>query len=451
VNHEWLSDVFLFAVYRGSGWGGLIVAFSTITAAAFLLVFRRCPGPPSMAAAATIWAGVASIPLWGVRPQMLSLLLISVFLLILDSSLKDDSRNKDAAGEDFSTERPHLLWWIPPLMLLWVNLHAGYAAGIALVGLFLVGHALDSAFGFEPWAQAAPRIRRLAWVLGVSLAVIPLNPNGSKMFWYPLATLRSPAMQRHIAEWFSPDFHQPQYWAALAMIMASLLAVALSPRRVLPRELLLLFTTMYMGLRSVRHLAIYLLVAAPILVGLAEAWVENCAVLHRHDPPGRSETAPVPGKIRMGLNALLLAALLAFAMARVHFVLGRQAETEAARFPAAAVAFLSTHRPPGPLFNYYDWGGYLIWKLYPGVPVYIDGRADLYGDAFMDSFARTYDLTNHWEAPLESWQIRTVLVPPSAPLASVLGSRADWNQIYSDPQAVILTKSISTFGQSTRK
>lgn len=474
VNHEWLSDVFLFAVYRVSGWGGLIVAFSAITAAAFLLVFLRCPGPPSVAAVATIWAGVASIPLWGVRPQLLSLLLISVFLLILDprqhdppqhdprqhdSSRKGDSpqqgdsrnRNKDAAGDEVSAKRPGLLWWIPPLTLLWVNLHAGYAAGIALVGLFLVGHALDSAFGFEPWVQAAPRIRRLAWVLGVSIAVIPLNPNGSKMFWYPLATLRSPAMQRHIAEWFSPDFHQPQYWAALAMILASLLAVAVSPRRVLPRELVLLFTTMYMGLHSVRHLAIYLLVAAPILAGLAEAWVASCAAFHRHDPPNRSERAPVPGKIRMGLNAILLAALLAFAMARVHFVVGRQAETEAARFPEAAVGFLSTHHPPGPLFNYYDWGGYLIWKLYPGVPVYVDGRADLYGDAFMDSFAQTYGLTNHWEAPLASWQIRTVLVPPSAPLASVLRSRAGWSQIYSDSQAVILTEGTSTSGQSTRK
>jgi hypothetical protein len=465
VNHEWLSDVFIFALYRVFGWGGLIVAFSAITAAAFLLVFLRCPGRPAIAAVATIWAGVASIPLWGVRPQTLSLLLISVFLLILDCSLKDDplqkddsprpddSRNKGAAGDDLSAKRSNLLWWIPPLMLLWVNLHAAYAAGIGLVGLFLVGHALDYAFGFEPWVRAGPRIRRLASVLGVSLAVIPLNPNGSKMFWYPVATLRSPAMQRHIAEWFSPDFHQPQYWAALAMILASLLAVALSPRRVLPRELLLLFTTMYMGLHSVRHLAIYVLVTAPILGGLADAWAGNSAAFDRHDPPGRSEVAVAPGKmkIRIWLNAILLAALLAFALARVHFVVGRQAETEAARFPEAAVAFLSTHRPPGPLFNYYDWGGYLIWKLYPGVPVYIDGRADLYGDAFMDSFAQTYDLTNHWEAPLEAWQIRTVMVPPSAPLATALGSRAGWRQIYSDPQAVILTESISTFGQSTRK
>jgi hypothetical protein len=450
VNHEWLSDVFIFTLYRVFGWGGLIVTFSAITAAAFLLVFLRCPGRPAIAAVATTWAGVASIPLWGVRPQTLSLLLISGFLLILDSPQKDGSRNKDAA-DDGSAERPNLLWWIPPLMLLWVNLHAGFAAGIGLVGLFLLGHVLDSAFGFEPWVQAAPRIRRLTSVLGVSLAVIPLNPNGSKMFWYPLATLRSPAMQRHIAEWFSPDFHQPQYWAALAMILASLLAVALSPRRVLPRELLLLFTTMYMGLHSVRHLAIYVLVAAPILGGLADAWVGNWAAVRRHDPPDRSEVAPPSGKIRTGLNAVLLASFLAFALARIHLVVGRQAETEAARFPAAAVAYLSTHRPPGPLFNYYDWGGYLIWKLYPGVPVYIDGRADLYGDAFMDSFAETYHLTNHWEAPLEAWQIRTVIVPPSAPLAAALASRAGWQQIYSDPQAVILTEGISTSGQSLRK
>jgi hypothetical protein len=383
---------------------------------------------------------------------MLSLLLISVFLGILDSAspAKHDSRNKDAAGDGFSAERAKRLWWIPPLMLLWVNLHAGYAAGIALVGLFLAGHALDSAFGFEPWVRAAARIRRLAWVLAASLAVIPLNPNGSKMFCYPLATLRSAAMQRHIAEWFSPDFHQPQYWPALAMILATLWALALSPRRVFPRELVLLVTTMLMGLHSVRHLAIYLLVAAPVLGGLAEAWVANLAAFERQDSPVPPEK-PAPGKIRRGLNAILLASLLGFALARVHFVVERQAETESARFPAAAVAFLSAHRPPGPLFNYYDWGGYLIWKLYPGVPVYIDGRADLYGDAFMDSFAATYNLTDHWEAPLASWQIHTVLVPPSAPLATALGSRAGWRLLYSDPQAVILSEGTSTSGSSIRK
>ncbi len=83
VNHEWLSDVMIFTLYRWAGWGGLIVAFASIIGAALLLVFLRCPGHPFTAALITALGAVASAATWGVRPQMLSLLLASVLLLIL--------------------------------------------------------------------------------------------------------------------------------------------------------------------------------------------------------------------------------------------------------------------------------------------------------------------------------------------------------------------------------
>ena len=419
VNHEWLSDVLIYSLYGVAGWGGLIVVFGAIIAASLLLVFRRSPGRPYVAAVVIVWGALASAPSWGVRPQMISLLLASISLVILERS----------------DQYPNCLWWTPPLILLWVNLHAGYATGIVLLALFLAGGVLDVAFGFEASSRAAPHLRKLALALGICLAVVPLNPNGARMYWYPLETLRSRAMQSYINEWFSPDFHEAKYFPLLLMLLAIMAALALSPRRMRPRELILLLVTMAAALRSVRHIPIFVLVAAPILSGLAQAWLERRGAA---EWLGIRKTST--NSRRVVVNAIVLAAFAIFTAARVRFVVERQAETEAHEFPAAAASFLSRERPPGPLLNHYNWGGYFIWKLYPEYRVYIDGRADLYGDSFMDDFAADYYLTNYWRDRIDRWGIRTLVLPPDAPLVTAVRSNRDWKQIYGDSQAVILTK-----------
>ena len=418
TDHEWLSQVLIFALYRLTGWGGLIVAFGAITAAAFLMVFLRCRGRPYIAGVVTLWGAFASAPSWGVRPQMLTLLLASLLLLILERSYL----------------RPKLLWWTPPLMLLWVNLHAGYALGIALMVLFLIGDALDLALGFTVEPSPRARFQGLALAIVVSTAVVPINPYGLAMYTYPLETLRSRAMQSYIGEWLSPNFHQNRYLPSLLMMLATIVLPALSPRRLRPREVLLLCVTTFAALRSVRHIPIYTLVAVPILSAMVVAWLQR-----RGSGLEWKRTPMTPAKT--WANALLLVVFLVFVVARMHYVSSHQAEREAQKFPAAGVSFITAQRPPAPIFNHYNWGGYFIWKLYPDYQVYIDGRADLYGDVFMDDLATTYYLRgDSWQTPFEKWGIRTVILPPDAPLVTALSARSDWKTIYADRQAVVLTK-----------
>ena len=420
VDHEWLSQVLIFGLYRLAGWGGLIAGFGVVIAAAFLVVFSRCPGRPYVAGVITLLGAFASAPSWGVRPQMLTFLLASVLLLILERSY----------------QRPNLLWWTPLLMLLWVNLHAGYALGIALIALFFVGDALDAALGFKDGPPAAARLRALGLAIVVCAAVVPLNPYGAAMYAYPLETLRSRAMQSYIGEWLSPDFHQSRYLPILAMIFATVALPALSPRRLRPREILLLTVTTFAALRSVRHIPIYALIAIPILSTLALAWLRELGVAHWLEvKPPRMTPA------KTSFNALLLAGFLVFMVVRVGYVSRHQAETEAKEFPAAAVSFIAAQRPPAPILNHYNWGGYFIWRLYPDYRVYIDGRADLYGDAFMDDLATTYYLRgDSWGDPFEKWGIRTVVLPPDAPLMTALVASYGWKTIYADSQAVVLTR-----------
>ena len=425
VDHEWLSQVLIFGLYRLAGWGGLIAGFSAVIAVAFLVVFLRCPGRPYIAGVSTLLGAFASAPSWGVRPQMLTLLLASVLLFILERSYR----------------RPNLLWWTPLLMLLWVNLHAGYALGIALMALFLVGDALDSVFGFAPFesqsaSQSAARFRTLGLAIVACAAVVPLNPYGAAMYAYPLETLRSRAMQSYIGEWFSPDFHQGRYLPTLAMILATIALPALSPRRLRPREVLLLAVTTFAALRSVRHIPIYALVAIPIMCAMVQACLQERDVTKwfesKHLPMTPAKTL---------INAVLLASFLAFVVARVRYVSRQQADMEAKELPAAAASFIATQHPPAPMLNHYNWGGYFIWRLHPEYRVYIDGRADLYGDAFMDDLATIYYLRgDSWRTQLDRWGIRTVVLPPDAPLITALEALPDWKTIYADKQAVVLTR-----------
>ncbi len=242
-------------------------------------------------------------------------------------------------------------------------------------------------------------------------------------------------MHNFIQEWFSPDFHDPMYLPLLLMLLTFMAGLALSPRHPRVRDLLLLLVMIPAALRSVRHIPILMLVLIPALAQLAEAWLRQRGAA-RLLTMGRTE--PTPRTVVV--NVLVLATFAAFTLVRIRHLVNTQGETEAQHFPAAAVAFLNREHPPAPILNHYNWGGYFIWKLYLQYRVFADGRADVYGDQFLATFASSYYLTDDWTKPIQLWGIRTVVLPPDAPLITALRSAPEWRQIYADPETIILTR-----------
>ncbi len=122
VTHEWLSEVLIYSVFRTLSYGGLIVVFSILITVAFWIVSQQCRNRgahPYVAGFALLLGAASTMPTWGVRPQMLSLLFASIFISFLDRYSR--------------REKMPSIWWLVPLMILWVNLHAGFALGLALV------------------------------------------------------------------------------------------------------------------------------------------------------------------------------------------------------------------------------------------------------------------------------------------------------------------------------
>ncbi|MFZ0061876.1 MAG: hypothetical protein WAL47_07535, partial [Pyrinomonadaceae bacterium] len=312
VTHEWLSEVAIYGIYRLYGWGGLLFIFSALITIALYITYRRSDGKPYVAAMGVLLAAASSSPLFGIRPQMITFLFASIFIALLGRYERD------------GRSRP--LWWMAPMMLLWVNLHAGYALGLALVVLYLVSFAID-----RKWHL----IRPMGLVLLVCTAIVPLNPNGFRMFSYPFETLTSPAMAAYIEEWASPDFHKVMFLPLGLLIFMLLGSLALATKRASAGELFLLVVTGFGALRSARHIPIFALIAVPILSRHVWALLTERGWEKRLTAPDALATA---GSIVFTLIFLLAPATLAGVRLR-HFV-ANQRFYEAKRNPVAAVDFL---------------------------------------------------------------------------------------------------------------
>jgi hypothetical protein len=295
-----------------------------------------------------------------------------------------------------------------------------------------VGLTLETAAGSTTWQQARSILLRLLPLLLVCLALVPLNPSGAQLYRYPFDTLRSPGMRSFIVEWFSPDFHQSLYLPLLLVWLLLLTALASTRSRPRGRVIVPLLFTSLAALDAVRHIPIFVLVAIPVIAAALPSASASAATSLRR---------PESSRFRPLFSGAVVILLAAFALVRWASLARGQNAREAEQFPQKAVAFLQASGHPPRIFVYYDWGGYAIWNLYPKYRVFVDGRADLYGDDLLRQFKTAIRLRTGWRDVLDSWQVQTVLVPSSSALAQALLLDPNWHAAFQDSQAIVLFRS----------
>lgn len=417
ITHEWLSEVLLQLAYQAGGLRLLVLLFSGMLTGAYLLVYKACPADsrPYAAGFALILAALASAPLWGVRPQMITLFLFCVFFFFL---------------ERFRVSgRPQELLPLPFLMVLWANLHAGYLVGLALLGTYALSLLLKRQPGIP---RLSVRVdRAAAWLLatlgGCILATL-LNPSGYRILLYPFETLSSQSMMAFIHEWFSPDFHRLEWLPLAVLLLATAVAGYLGRQEVPGVHLLLLVGGGLAGLRSMRHVPLFSVLAVPLLA----RQVRGLAGL-------RLVSRPVTRTVS-SINLLVLVLVILAGGLQISSITQRQTESIQELYPAQAVDWINANQPQGRLYNTYRWGGYLLWRLYPEYQVFIDGRADVYGDGLIAEYLDIYSVQPGWEAELTARDVRMVLIEPGEPLALALEGNPAWELAYQDAQSVLFVR-----------
>ena len=422
ITHEWLSEILIYALFRLGSYGLLIFIFSLIITGAFLLTYLRSPVEtrPYMAGFVLLFGAISTAPTWGVRPQMLSLLFASFFLLLLDRFWQDGKLK--------------FLIPLPLIMLIWVNLHAGYFLGLVLVGIYIAGGLIEilvAGIFKREQVDRLPTFRAilsLSITLGVCILATLANPNGIFIIIYPFQTLTSSSMQHFIQEWFSPDFHQ-MMWQPLAWLILTLIGVGMiSKKSISPTNILMTIVFGYAALISMRNIPFFALAAIPVLSEQISSLINI------------RKSAYAPSRLFRLIVPILLGSILLITSLRFIQVVNGQQKTEANNFPQAAVDWMQKNVPAGNLFNSYNWGGYLIWRLYPQYRVYIDGRADVYGDAFIFDYLSIYNAEPGWEDKLNNRGVHTILVESDAPLANVLRQSPAWHVSFLDKQSIIFVK-----------
>lgn len=430
VTHEWLSEAFMYSLFRLFGYAGLIAAFAAIITATFKLAYRRCrevAPHPFIAGFALIVGAAATMPTWGVRPQMLSMLFASIFVMVL--------------GDYCRNVRSNAIWFLIPLTVLWVNLHAGYAMGLALIILTIASLLTDALLLAETsLKQTWPRVRSLCGLLVGCIGAVCLNPSGTRMYSYPFETLTSSAMMQYIQEWKSPNFHEAMFQALALLFLVTFAALALSPKRIRPGELLMVLVMALATLKSSRNVPFFALLAIPLLAEHSWHWVTAQRWGQRFMEAEKQETGKAIA-LKIVLNVLVFLIIpLTLVGLRIGSSVRNQSSTESENYPVAAVNFMLREKPPQPIYNEYVWGGYLIWRLYPEYRVNMDGRADVYGDALIEEFLATHDGETKWREVLQKQGIRTVLLKPDVPLASLLRQDSEWQNVFEDKGSVMFVR-----------
>lgn len=421
VAHEWLSEAIFYVIYSRFGFNVLIVVFALLTTLAFWIAFKRSSSNPLISGTAALIGVWTVLPTIGVRPRVFTLLLSSVYLALLARHVR--------RGEGRE------LWWLVPLMVLWVNLHGGFLMGLVLIGLTIVGIPLDAWANREKLSSTLPRLKTLFMVLAACMLAACLNPHGIWIYKFPFEIFLSPIQQQTVNDWLSPNFHQSEAIPVFLLLFLTIAAFALSPKRVRLSELVLFLATLYMTLKSQRHVAILALVAVPLMADYLQHWITA-----RSDGKMFGEAVPVERAKRTTiLTVLFLLPLLVFAWKLKMTIFSAPAQV-AIDAPVKAVEYLQQNRLVGnTLTDPNIWGGYLIWKM-PSNPVYIDGRIDMYGDEFVKEYLYITLGYTDWREPLDRYGVQIAIVAPKSVLTTGMRNAPNWQQVYADELAVVFTR-----------
>jgi hypothetical protein len=461
---EWLYDVLVGWLESAGGLNGVVLFTAFLIALVFAWTFRlmlRRGTNLFIAVVLVLLSASAAMIHFLARPHVVSWLFTVAWLWILESSEKSyrGSHSLDSSASSIESGRNLLLWLLPPLMVVWVNVHGGFLLGFALLGIYWCGAAWqrlrlkeDRIEDVLRKIRLARRVRLLTVIGLLSAAATLVNPYGFKLHVHIYGYLSNRFLMDHIDEFQSPNFHYVAQKCFAALLLLTLVALAAKERVTKGREIgasqgLVVLFAVYSGLYASRNIP----VSSLLLVLVIGPWLSDAMQRLAETPAAMRWRGLVSGGFfqRMGAIELRLrghlwpvaAVVLACWIAAHDGTLGTtklmDAHFDAKRFPVAAVNDLEKNDVQGPVMSPDYWGGYLIYRLYPRVRVVVDDRHDFYGEEFLKSYLKMVHVEPGWEDFLQQHRARYLVVPKNSALANILKETGGWNAVYTDEVTVV--------------
>ncbi len=435
---EWAWDV-LFAVIH-QAWGLSGVAFVNVLVLGLFSVLlfrliRRYTDNDVLSIAFTLLALIGSLIHWHARPHLFSWLLVLIFLHVLLSVEKGNSK---------------ALYWLPLVTLIWTNIHGSFFIGIALLVTSAAAEALQVAF--EPggsWAAASRKSRQyLVCAAGCALVTF-INPYGWHLHQHIVRYLSSAKLMDNIQEYQSISFHHaPATFFECMLVLGVAGAVRAFQKRCFFGPLSILLWA-HLGLVSARNIPIFLMIAAPYAAAVCVD-----ALNHLKTLPWTANIGSVCSEIAVNFKTMdrvgrwHLVSLAAIAFISVSFASsspGFRGEFNPKSFPASGIPVIEAAHISR-LFTSDQWGDYLIYRD-PARRVFMDGRSDFYGDDFVTLYQHIVNANYDWESNLRRYAVDAVMVKPDDAIATALKESPRWKLLFDDGSVVIFRATATGAGK----
>lgn len=442
IPYEWLTETVMSVAHDlgGPTLNSIFAALVVTVAFALVAIRLRKRGYGWTATLTTTWlASLSSIMSLGVRPQVLELVYMASVLLGVDAWFRGGVPTR---------------WFYVTVALgsvLWANTHGSFPLLPAM--LFALSAALWMS-GDRRWLAAA--------VAALLALIMPLaDPWGRELYSFASQSITNQTILQNIEEWQRPNLFSGSLIPFVAELVLIGCAIPAAVRQLLQsrsrrqnvsvphyanRGLILgdVFITVpiaILGLKSGRHVMLAGICGAPLI-----AWsIERALVFIKSRvsffaPPPASPKSGADARSREVINALAAGAVAVALIVQAWRIVSPQAQRAAIlrRYPVGVVAYLEKVHPPDVrLLNRYDWGGFIIER--GRLKVFIDGRAEVYGEEQLARYGSIIHLQPGWDRELDSLGVNFVLMDPNTPLVTALRAKG-WTEVARDSVGTLLRR-----------
>jgi hypothetical protein len=415
IPHEWLAGVIFYLAYLAFDLNGVVLLAGILIGATFIIISMRASAnskEPLLSFMLVLLGAVATSIHWLARPHLFTMAFLALWLTWLDRLNRGETVR---------------LWAFPALMLFWANMHAEYIIGFLVSLGYLTGSIWTYSFSGD--VSALSKAKTLSGILFLSFGASLLNPSGLKAWTTIAAYVNNRYLMSRIAETRPPDLLSPESVPLLLLLAICLILVAGNKQKYQPADIFLLTGFGVMSLISARNVHLFG-AAAPLILshGLNGIQIppslKNVGTLFaRMESPSRRVILPIAATIILG--AILLA-----------FPLKNYNRFDPKIFPVDAVQWLKENPRSGRMFNAFDWGGYLLFHLWPSQQVFIESQTDTNGE-----LTRIYESViigePGWQDVFSGYEIEWAILPPDWAITEELQNEG-WVVAYEDDTAAIL-------------